>query len=144
MILLEFQASQLARATDDVAGTLLGLKADLYQEPVDITPATPLATFTAVIANYTGYAQGAVTWEVPSVADDGTVEVIGNFAVWRPTDAVTPNNIWGIFFRAAIGGALLFAGQFDGAPLPMANALQQIAITLRYRPATNSVVVTVS
>jgi len=144
MELLEFQASQLARADADIADYLLALKADLYQTEIDILPETPVGDFTAAIATFTGYAQKTVTWGVPSVADDGTVEVVGTYTEWRPADGVTPNNIWGVFFRAAVGGALLFAGQFDGAPLPMNNALNAITITIRYRPASKSIVVVVS
>lgn len=145
MQLNEYQASQLARAAADVAGYLAAMKVDLYQTDIDLATFPPIATFTAEIANFTGYAQGVVTWDTPSVADDGTVEVLGAVPQWRPTDAVTPNNVYGIFCRAAAGGgALLFTGRFDDAPEPMASALDQITITIRYRPADRSLCVVVS
>lgn len=144
MLLYETQSSQLTRAGEAIAAYLLGLKADLYKTPIDLTTNPPLATFQAAIADYAGYAQGVVTWDTPSVSDDGTVEVIGTYDQFRPTDSVNPNGIWGVYFTAAIGGALVFFGQFDTAPLPMASALNQITITLRYRPADQSIVAYVS
>lgn len=144
MELTEFQASQLARAADDIAGYLDGLKVDLYQTAIAFGPTTPLATFTAAVCTYTGYAQGVVTWSTPTLADDGTVEVLGTLPVWRPTDGVTPNVAWGIYAHSGVGSVLYFAGQFDGAPLPMQSALQQITVTLRYRPATRTLAVVVS
>lgn len=144
MDLLEFQASILARAAADIADYLAAMHLDLYQTPIVITPQTPVATFTAALATYTGYAQGVVTWLAPSVSDDGTVEVAGTIPEFRPTDGVTPNVIYGVFCRAAVGGALLFAAAFDNGPLPMENALNAILLTVRYRPSTRSVCVVVS
>lgn len=144
MQLTEYQASQLARAAADVADYLLAMKVDLYQSDIVITPDTLLATFTAAVATFTGYAQKTVTWATPTIADDGTVEVIGTVPKWQPTDAATPNVIYGIYCTEAVGGALLFAGRFETAPLPMGSALQQITITLRYRPADKSLCTYVS
>jgi len=144
--LTDFQAWTLERALLDTttAGGLLDATVDLYQTPIAVTPETPLATFTAAVATFTGYAQGVVTWELPTVADDGEVEVIGTLPIWRPTDGVTPNQIYGMFIRLDVGGSLAMAGQFDTPPLPMISALDSIICTLRYRPASGTLVVTVS
>lgn len=144
MILLEFQLSQLDRAAADIAGYLLGIKANLYQTPVAISQSTPLSAFTAAVATFTGYTAHVVTWDTPSVADDGTVEVLGSFVAWRPTDGVTPNVIWGVYITDGAGALLYFAGQFEDAPLPMGGALDQITIVMRYRPADKSLIVTIS
>lgn len=145
MELFEFNASELARALRDTnAGSpLVGLKVDLTKESVPITSETVIGDLTAVIANFAGYAQGVVTWDLPSISSDGTVEVVGNLAVWRPTDGVTPNNIYNIYMTGGVSGDLLFAGLLDDAPVPMTNALSQLLVTVRYRPATKSLVVSI-
>jgi hypothetical protein len=144
MTLFEYQLSQLDRAANDVAGLLAGVKLGLYQTPIDILPTTPLSTFTADKATFTSYVKTALVWDTPSVADDGTVEVVSHSITFRPTDAVNPNQIYGCWIEDSTAAFLYYAGQFDGAPLPMVNALQQIIVTVRWRPASNSLVVTVS
>jgi len=145
-IVTENQASQLARALADTRALspYVGLLIDLYKAPIAYVPTTPLATFTAQTADFVGYAQGTVTWSLPTVAQDGTVEVVGALPIWRPTNAVTPNLIYGFFATLAVGGDLAFFGQFDLAPLLMQSALNQLEMTVRYRPATSSIVVTVN
>lgn len=143
--LIETQDAQLARATVDTiaGGSLLGLKVDLFQTDVPVLPSTPLADYLAAIADFVGYAQKTVTWGTPSVSADGTVEVIGTMSAWRPTNAVTPNVIYGLFARDTTAADLYYAARFDGAPLPMGTSLNEIIATLRYRPATQSLVVTI-
>lgn len=141
----EYQASQLERGLIDTttAGALLGLKVDLYQSNVAITPNTLLATLVAQIATFGGYAQGVVTWDLPSLDGTGAVVVVGNLTVWRPTDAVTPNNIFGCYATLAVGGALAFAVHLDEAPVSMASALNQLQLVFRYYPAAKSLVVAI-
>lgn len=130
---------------DSIAGSFAGLLADLYQADVPLSPWPGDAALTAQVATFAGYAQGVITWGTPSQADDGTYEVVGTFPVWRPSNAVTPNNIYGIYFtEAGMGGGLMGAARFDNAPLPMTNALQTITVVLRYRPQTGSIVISVS
>lgn len=144
--LFEFQDSQVSRAVEStvVTGYLAGATVDLYQAEIAINQTTPLSEFTSNLANYTGYAQGAITWGPATVADDGTVEILGTVPEFRPTGTAVTNTIWGLFIRDAGGTALYFAGQFDGAPLPMGSTLDSILLTLRFRPATQSVVVVIS
>jgi hypothetical protein len=144
MILFEYQLSQLDRAGDDVAGYLTGVKLGLYQAALDITSSMTIAAIHAAQATFTSYVKTALVWDTPSVADDGTVEVVSHSITFRPTDAVTPNQIWGCWIEDSTAALLYFAGQFDAAPLPMINALQQIIVTVRFRPATNTLVITVS
>ena len=145
MTFIEYQASQLERGLIDTttAGALLGLKVDLCQVNVAINPATLLADLVAGIATFTGYAQGVVTWDLPSLDLAGAVVVVGNLTVWRPTDGVTPNVIYDAFARLSVGGALAFAGLLDGAPIPMASALNQLELVFRYYPAAQSMGVVV-
>ncbi len=142
--LFEFQKSQLVRALNDTAGELLGALLGLYQAPIDINQGTPLATFTAAIATYTGYAAQAIVWGLPSVNQAGEVEVQGIGLIFRPTDAVAPNSVWGIYITDSTGADLYFAAQFDAPPIPMVSALDQITIVIRYKPATQSFAVVVS
>ncbi len=149
MILIETQASQLARALSDTVGVaavgyLDGATVDTYQTQISLSPSTTLAELDAAINDYAGYAQGTIVWQVPVVADDGTVEAIGTCAVFRPTDATDPEVSWGCYIVNAAATAVLFMGQFEGAPLSMASAVNSISLTFRFRPASNSLVVVVS
>jgi hypothetical protein len=116
----------------------------LYQAPIDINQSNTLATFTGNIATYHTYLAQAVTWDAPSLAQDGTVEVVAVTLIFRPTDAVVPNSIWGLYITDTTAAFLLFAGQFDGPPLPMNSTLNQILVTVRYRPATGSIAVQIN
>lgn len=144
MDLIEFQASQLARAAADVADYLADLKVHLTMADLAITEATLLAELTAIEATYTGYALETVVWLDPSVSDDGNIEVVSTPMEFRPTASTVGNNIYACYCLAAVGGALLFAGPLDGAPIPMASTLNAILLTIRYRPATRSVSVVIS
>lgn len=125
-------------------GSLAGLKCDLYQTDVVLNPWPGDAALTAAVATYHGYAQATVTWGTPSQADDGSYECIGEVPVFQPTDAVTPNNIYGAYFTKAGGGAIMRAFRLDNAPAPMDTALRTITLILRYRPETGSIGITVS
>jgi hypothetical protein len=143
--LFEFQLSQLSRALQDTqhasaAGYLDLATVNLFQSPLVINEGLTVAACHAAVATYTGYAAVVITWATPSVARDGSVEVISQAITFRPTDAVTPNVIYGVFILDTTGDFLYFAGNFDNAPLPMQNADQLIRCTVRYRPATNSLI----
>lgn len=142
-LLTEFQSSLLARALADTTGYLVGMKVDLFQTPISITPTTPLATFTAAVATYTGYAQHVMVWDLPSLDINGQVQVVGTAVVYRPTGTAIGNSIYGCYCTDAVSGDLLFAGAIDGAPAPMNSAVNQIQLQVIYRPASNSITVTV-
>ncbi len=144
MVLLEHRSSVLDAAADEVAGHLAGAKLGLFVGPVDVTQARVLADFVAAKATFTGYVKTAITWLAPSVADDGTVEVVGTVPQFRPTDAVNPNMIQGCWIEDSAAADWYFAGIFDNQPLPMNSALDAMIVTVRFRPRTNSFVVVVS
>jgi hypothetical protein len=129
------QAVIIAATGNITAGALLAAKIDLF---ANNTVFNPLTTVLAdmVVANYTGYAQGTLTWDVASVADEGETEAHSNRITWRPTDAVTPNQIYGYYLTLA--GALLGGGNFDGGPLSMMSALDAILTTVVFRPGSLS------
>lgn len=133
-------------ATSDVSftmGALSGMKIDLYQ--ADITPArdTDLQTYLDGIADYSGYAQGDVTWGVPARADDGAIEVLGTTDVFKPNASTVGNNIFGLFTTLS-DDSLGFAARFDNPPIPMGDTLDQITVTLRYRPTDGGLVAVIS
>lgn len=84
---------------------------------------------------YTGNGDEAITWNAPSVSDDGTVEVVGTLGEFRPTDAVAPNDVFGAIILDG-GGGLLDAVRFPAGPLPMNSALDSILLVVRWRPST--------
>jgi hypothetical protein len=129
---------------DDVTGiSLLAPTVHLFQNDTQVDRNTVIGDLTE--ATYTGYASEAVTWLAPSVADDGAIEVVGTVGEFRPTGSAVVNDIYGIMVKSGIVGTpMVFCARFDDAPLPMASALNAIVVTLRWRPQTNGLVVTVS
>jgi len=142
--LLANQAMNLAVLADvvtAVTGELTGAEVELFQNDILPTPETPLGDYT--LATYDGYAAQAVTWLAPSVADDGSVELVGTVPEWRPTGSVTPNVIYGMLLLTA-GGALRAALRFDDAPIPMGSTLDSLITTIRFRAPCGGTVAVVS
>lgn len=152
MDLLEFQYSQFLRASIDTTsdGTLMTphyLKAALVhlcKVDVDINPLTALATFVAGECDFTGYTAAVITWSTPTLGDDNSIEVIGTVPIFLPTDSVTPNTVYCMWITETTSAQLFFAGRFDDAPIPMGGTLNSLLLTVRYRPATKTVVVAIS
>ena len=142
--LFEKNDSKLARAADDIAGNMLGCLIDLYQTPVPLNEDTALIDLQNVVADYTGYAQGLLTWQDPSIADDGEVECIGTCPVFRPTGTAVQNEIVGCFLTSDPAGGLLYFGPLDGQPISMHSATDSITVVVRYRPGTQSLTITIS
>lgn len=92
---------------------------------------------------YTGHADKAVTWLAPAVADDGAVEIPGSVAEFRPTDAVTPNDVFGALLINADGEPLA-GGRFEDGPLPMQSAMDSILMMIRYRVQDGSAIIVLS
>lgn len=136
------QAHILALLANAIAGVLDGCKLRLSKADVNPTPELPLSAYT--IANYTGYANAAITWSDPTISDDGVVEVIGNVPEFRPTDGVTPNSIFTAQLVDTAGTTLHAAARFAGAPLPMGAVTDAIQLVLRYRPLAGMLSVVVS
>lgn len=142
MTLTETQASALARALSDTVtpAALFGAICQLFQTPITITPNTPLATFTAAVATYSGYASATIAWSTPSLSNEGIVEVLGTMTVFKPTGSTITNGIYGLYITDSGGTDLLFAGQFDNVPISMESTLDKIAVTIRYRPQEKTIV----
>jgi hypothetical protein len=71
----------------------------LYQQPVNPTPSTTLASFTAVEANYGGYARLDITgeWQTPQQTQPGDWVVAGLPHPWLITGQ-PGNRLFGAFF----------------------------------------------
>jgi len=140
--LLLNQASFISALTDAIAGFLAGAEIHLYKNNLVFDPATT-EIGDLVEADYAGYAAVVVTWGAASVSDAGDVETIGSAQTWRPTNSVTPNDIYGFFIDDG-AGVLLAGGYFDGAPLPMNSALDVIRTSPVLRLDNTGYVSTVS
>lgn len=142
MNLVGNQAWALAATADVIAGVLTANKVKLYQSNTIPTPATPIGDYTE--ATYSGYALEAITWSAPTLADDGSVEVLGVVGEFRPTSSAVQNSIYGLLLVDTTGAILYAAARFDAPPLPMNSTLDAIIVTLRVRFTPGGVVVTVS
>jgi len=136
------QTWALAVLADALAGVLAANKVALYQSNTIPMPNMGLGDY--VEATYTGYAQESVVWSAPTVADDGTVEVIGIVGEFRPTGTAVTNAIYGVLLVDTTSLILYGAARFDAPPLPMSSPLDAIIVTLRVRITPGGVVVTVS
>jgi hypothetical protein len=148
-VLIESDASKLARAASDIAavaavGYLSGAKLHLTKASLDITPAIPLASLTAAEANFTGYAATAIVWDVPGFSTDNKVEVVSVPIIFRPTDGVTPNSVFACWISNSGGTVWYFAGVLNPSPVPLPDGSHQLILTIRYRPATDSLAVSLS
>jgi hypothetical protein len=127
-----------------VTGSLTGSLVALVKNNITLDANTTMADITANEADYNTYAQAAITWLAPSIADDGQVEVVGTVPEFRPTDALAPNNIYGASIINAGAIKTYFNAAFDGAPLPMNTVLDSLILTVRWRPQSQMLSVTVS
>jgi hypothetical protein len=94
----------------------------------------PLTSLLGAEANYDGYAGANVTWDVPGIAIDGTVDVIGTTPTFQDTGSSTVNQIYGLFLTDAAHTTLLGCAAFDNAPLPMVNPTCRINVTFQLKP----------
>lgn len=109
-----------------VGEVLAGVKIHLYQNNLVPIATTPLASFTE--ATFTGYvAQAAGTWGMPYIGADSLPHVTAPGLQWQPTDAVTPNIIYGWYATNTAGTVLLFAAAFP-APIPMMDTTHAVVM----------------
>lgn len=125
-------------------GALNAAHLHLFQSNVACNRNTTLAALLAAEATFAGYAAQVITWQTPSVADAGEVEVIGTVPLFRPTNSTTPNSIWGLYITDSANAKLYFCATFDTAPLPMGDNLHTVTVTVRWKPGTTGFVVTIS
>lgn len=123
------QFAALARQTAS-GGKLNGAKVGLIAAPFTVGPGLLLADLTE--ATFTGYAQVTVAaWSAPAIGPDGTPSVDGGDVVFTPSDAVTPNLIYGWFLVDSGGSNLLYAYQ-DDVPVPLDDALHSYTADVVY------------
>jgi hypothetical protein len=142
--LITTQAYDLDASANVIAGALALDTVQLIQTNLALDRNTTLADVLAAIPTYVGYAAGVITWLAPSIADDGSIEVVGTVPEFRPTNSVTPNSIFGAALINAAGNKLHAVSSLDGAPIPMASALNSILLTVRYKVSEQGAIVTIT
>jgi hypothetical protein len=111
----------------------------LVKPGVALAKDTLLADVVARVADYTGYANGAIVWSGPTVnTEDGKIEYKGTVSQFRPTDGVTPNTIAGIAVIDVGGTKLYMVANISGTPIPMRDQFSAMDVTLLWRPQDNS------
>lgn len=136
--LLQTQDLELDLAFDGLTGVVPGRVSldvlELCQTDMVYDRSTPLAAVQAGIATFTGYASGVITWGAPTVDANGEVEVIGTVPIFRPTDSVTPNSIFGCYITNAAKSKLHFLARLaNPGSIPMGGALNALLLTVRWR-----------
>jgi hypothetical protein len=99
---------------------------------------TPKATIDAAAADYSGYADGVVTWSAATLADDNGLEYIGTVPEYRPTGAVVQNTVGAFAVYNAAKTKVYFVANIPGVGLPMRSALDNFIAALRWRPSGQS------
>lgn len=103
----------------DVGNFLNGAIAHLFQSPMVPSPALTLADFTAIEADFDGYAaSAALTWGAVGTDPADRAWVTAQEVEWVPTGTTTPNTIYGYYVTNAAGTALLFWDNFPD-PIPV-------------------------
>lgn len=108
----------------------------------DITPDRDTVRGDLTDATYTGNGDEAITWGVPSVADDGVPEVVGIAGEFRPTGSAVQNTIFGAAIVNATDG-LLKCCRFP-TPIAMAGTQDSIILTVRLRLEGEGLVIIIS
>jgi hypothetical protein len=110
------------------AGPLEAVYCGLYISPTPVlNPKSLLAAITE--ATYTGYARKLITWFPPYVSSAGPVALEGGALHFSPTDAVTPNNITGVFLADALtAGHLLMSIPWPGIGAPLSDPSQALTV----------------
>lgn len=103
-------------------GLLDGAKVHLYQTEIAPTADTPLATFAASEADYSGYAsQTVATWLASYVGDDQRARVSAASLLFQPNASTVPNEIFGVYVTNAASDTLLYAYLLD-VPVDLSSA----------------------
>jgi len=131
----------LLTALVDTAAPLDGAEIGLFQNNITPDANTVLADLTE--CDYTGYAQEAITWLVPSISDAGTPQVVGTVVEFRPTGTTVTNFAYGLFMLDG-SGAFVGAARFPDAPYPMQATTDSIVVMPAYQVSDSGQVAVVS
>jgi hypothetical protein len=118
-------------------GTLYGAHVDLIgSNSVGLGRDVSWGSVSAALSSYPGYAQASLTWNLPSLAMAGGVEVVSDAAEYRPTGSDSLSVAYGLILRQTGNDTtVLMAGTFD-APIPMGSSLDYLQLNVRYSPVT--------
>lgn len=84
------------------AALLTGAKLGLYKSSFTPNPESVEADFEAAEADYTGYAEVALTWSAVGYRGDAEAFAVSNRAFFQATDDVAPNTIGGAWLKSRI------------------------------------------
>jgi hypothetical protein len=108
--------------TDPYDGPLVGAHVGLFTAwPGSYSPTRVIGDLTE--AGYTDYARQPAVFGTPYTGSDGWVSVPVGELEWRPTDAVTPNTVIGLFLASAITAGVLLGVEAFAAPVALQTAL---------------------
>lgn len=95
---------------------------------------TPIATIDALVADYSGYADGTITWTGSRKTDDGKLELTGTVPEFVPSGSGVTNMIGSVAIYNAGKTKVYAVANFDGVGLPMNSTLSSIiaAVALRF------------
>jgi len=125
-------------------GFLVGAKLDVCQTNMPYNGNTPLGNCTAGVCSYPGYAQQTLTWNKPTLAADGNLEIVSGSATYRPTGSTSAQVGYGCYMTLAGSGSLGMAAPLDGAPVPLGTNLNFLELVVRIRITPNGITVQVN
>ncbi len=130
-LLIDMAAGDTSPGTTSPA--LHGASIGLYGIEINLNTAMTKGDIDANSMTFGGYAPHGIDWGPVTLGEDAAIEVLGAVDQWNPTGSDSTQLAFG-FYVWNHAGAMLFAAQFDGAPLNMGSPLNVIQITLRHRP----------
>lgn len=123
------QIDALTLATG-VGGKLATAKVALIKEP--FVPSRTLAVADVTLADYGGYAPVSVAaWTDPYVDPAGFVTADGGDILFKPTDALTPNTIYGWMLTDAAGTGVLYS-ELLAEPVNLLNTLTGLVVDVTF------------
>lgn len=93
------------------------LNCGLFQTNYTPVDGDVLADYTAIEADFDGYAQQALGVFLAATLVGGKAYTACPTLLWIPTGGVTPNDIYGFFVWRNSDNVLFWAGRFTGAPI---------------------------
>jgi len=126
-MMTDSRPQQLA-AINAKAAALTTAKVHLLMATLAPTPDTPLASFTAHEATFTGYAATTVGALGAAYIDPITGDYLADGVAlsWTMTDTVSPNTIYGAFI-ADSGATKVLAYEMFATPIPLSLAGQGLS-----------------
>jgi len=114
------------------------LRAGLFQDDYTPTDTDVLADYTAIEADFDGYAAAAMGGFVAVFLAAGKAYTAQAPIVWVPSGSGTPNDIYGFFVFDNSAGLLLWAGRFSSPPIVVTGPTTPVVYTPSFTLASES------